>query len=203
MCIRDSGGLDGLVHFLGDAFAVLLLVVDDGQLLGLDLGGDIFAGGRALLVVGADGAEHHLVFLLGDGGVGGRRGNHENAFVLVQLRGGLGGAGTEMADHELDFLVDDLVGDRDRLFRFAGVIHDDPFEFLAVDAALGVDLLDRHLGAHHLHVAVLRDRPGGGASEGDFDGVLGPRQTAQAQNDGGDGGAQNVAACLLYTSRCV
>jgi hypothetical protein len=54
----------------------------------------------------------------------------------------LSGAGAQVADHELDAVVDHFVGDCNGLFRIAGVIVFNGFEHLAVDAALGVDLLD-------------------------------------------------------------
>src|SRR3546814_3909168 len=82
-------------------------------------------------------------------------------------RGRLGGAGAQVADHELDAVIDDFVRYRDRLFWITGVIVFNGFKLLAIDAALGVDLLDGHFGATELHVAVLGY--GAGLRAGDTD----------------------------------
>ena len=70
-----------------------------------------------------------------------------------------------MPGDEDDLLVDHLVGDGDRLFRFAGVVADLEHELFAEDAAGGVDVGDRHFGAtHHLFAedgVLAGDRPGG------------------------------------------
>lgn len=76
-----------------------------------------------------------------------------------------------MADHELDAVVDHLVGDRHGLLGIAGVVIDDGFDLLALDATGLVDLLDRHLAAGELHVAVLGDRAGDRTGDADLDGV--------------------------------
>src|SRR5690606_38675420 len=99
----------------GDAFAVLLLVVDDRDVAGLDVVGDEVPGGRALQAVQADGAEDQFVAARGDVRTGGRGGNHQDAFVLVDIGCRLGGAGAQMPNHEVDAVIDDLVGHRDRL----------------------------------------------------------------------------------------
>jgi hypothetical protein len=52
-----------------------------------------------------------------------------------------------VAGDEDDLVVDELVGDGHGLLRVAGVVADLEDELLAVDAALGVDVLHRHLGA--------------------------------------------------------
>ncbi len=76
-----------------------------------------------------------------------------------------------MADHELDAVVDHLVGDGHGLLGIAGVVIDDGFDLLALDAARLVDLLDRHLATGELHVTVLGDRAGQGAGDADLDGI--------------------------------
>ena len=52
-----------------------------------------------------------------------------------------------MPGHENDVLVNHVVRDRDRLLRVAGIVADLELDLLAIDAALGVQVLDRHLGA--------------------------------------------------------
>ncbi|MNJ32343.1 hypothetical protein D3C77_270060 [compost metagenome] len=74
----------------GDAFTVLLLVVDDGHALGFDLLDDVLGGGRALVAVQANGAHGQLVATLGDLGVGGGRGHHQHTFIFIDVGGGQG-----------------------------------------------------------------------------------------------------------------
>ncbi|MNY33607.1 hypothetical protein D3C86_1678920 [compost metagenome] len=121
--------------------------------------------------VQANGAEHQFVTAGGDVRAGGRRADHQDAFVFVDVGRRLSGAGTEVTDHELDFVVDDLVGHGHGLFRIAGVVVDQTFEHGAVHPARLVDLLDSHLGADELHLAVLRDSTGYRACHADLDGV--------------------------------
>src|SRR3546814_3060433 len=52
---------EGFLHGTGDAFTVLLLVVQNRDDLRLDVVGDVVTGRRALGAVQADGAENHLV----------------------------------------------------------------------------------------------------------------------------------------------
>ncbi|MNO60167.1 hypothetical protein D3C76_507710 [compost metagenome] len=165
-CLLDGGG---------DAFTVLLLVVQDGNDLRLDVVGDVVAGSRALGAVQADGAEDQLVATGGDFRRGGGRGDHDHAFVFVDVGRRLGGAGAQVADDELDAVVDHFVGDCNGLFRVAGVVVFLGFEHLAIDAALGVDILDGLLGADELHVAVLGHRAGFRACNPDLDGIGGKR----------------------------
>lgn len=167
----------------GDAFTVLLLVVDDRDVLRLDVVGNEVAGGRALQAVQADGAEDQLVTARSDLGAGRGGGDHQDAFVLVDIGRRLRGAGTQVADHELHAVVDDLVCHRDGLLRVTGVVVANAFQLLAVHPAGLVDLLDGHLGTDELHVAILSDRTRHRAGQGDADGIRGERVaggTAQA-----------------------
>ncbi|MNT45041.1 hypothetical protein D3C72_1815970 [compost metagenome] len=76
-----------------------------------------------------------------------------------------------MANHVVNTVVDDLVGYGNGLFRVARVVVDHAFELSAVHPAGLVDLLDRHLGANELHLAVLGNRTGHRAGQGDLDGI--------------------------------
>ena len=77
-----------------------------------------------------------------------------------------------------------LVGDRDRLLRIAGVVADLEHQLLAEHAALGVDVLDRHLGAA-LHLlaesgVLTGHRTGGGDHDVGLRGAAAERTSALA-----------------------
>ena len=118
----DAFVFEGLFNGAGDAFTVLLFVVQYRNDLGLDVIRDVVTGGRALGAVQTDGAEDHLVATSGDFRAGGGRGNHDDAFVFVNVRSRLGGAGAQVTDYVLDTVIDHFVGNGNRLFRVAGVI---------------------------------------------------------------------------------
>ncbi|CVH28418.1 Uncharacterised protein [Serratia marcescens] len=159
---RHFGALffQAVAHRARQAFAILLLVVHHGDALRLDVAEDVFGGGRALIRVQAGGAHDHLVAAGGQIGVGGRRGNHDHAFVFINIGRRLGGRGAQVADHVANAVVDHLVGDRNRLFRVAGVVVFHADQLVALDAALGVNVGNRLARAGKLHVAILRDRTG-------------------------------------------
>ena len=48
-----------------------------------------------------------------------------------------------MANNVLNAIIDDFVGDRDRLFRIAGVVIFDANQFVAFNAAAGVNVFNR------------------------------------------------------------
>ena len=50
-----------------------------------------------------------------------------------------------MPGHKDHALLDEIVGNLDRLFRIALVVADFQFQLLAEDTALGIDILDGHL----------------------------------------------------------
>src|SRR5712691_850627 len=66
-----------------------------------------------------------------------------------------------MADDEFHAVAHELVGDRNTFLRIGAVVADEDLDFLPENAAGGVDVLDRLLGA------VLELRTEGGASAGD------------------------------------
>jgi hypothetical protein len=114
--------------------------VDNGDLLALEFLHDVGARHLALLIVASAGAEHVPHAALGDLGVGCRGSDHVHAVLLVNLGGGHGDAGIEVADDELDAVAEHLVGDRHALLGIGGVVAEDELDLLAVDAALGVDV---------------------------------------------------------------
>src|SRR5690606_41475123 len=86
----DALVFQGLLAGRGAAFAVLLLVVNHGDVFRFDVVGDEVAGGGALQAVEADGAEDQFIAARSDVRAGGRRGNHQDAFVFVDVRSRLG-----------------------------------------------------------------------------------------------------------------
>src|SRR6185437_14902261 len=118
----NAGFVDRLLRFVGEALAVGRLVIDDGDLLALEVLGDIPAGNQALLIVASAGAEDvpHVAF--GDGRIGGRRRDLQNAVFLVDLGRRDGDAGIIVADDEFDAVGGELVGDRDALLRIGDII---------------------------------------------------------------------------------
>ena len=82
-----------------------------------------------------------------------------------------------MADHELDAVGDELVGDRDALLRIGDVVADRRYDLLAVDAAGRVDVGGGLLGA------LLELRAEGGVRTGDRTGDtdedISPRAAAE------------------------
>ncbi|MCY1546350.1 hypothetical protein D9M68_823420 [compost metagenome] len=164
-----------------------------GDLLVLDLFQDELGGRGALLVVAADGAEDELVVLaVGQGRRRGRRGHHDHAFVVVDIRGGDGGARAHVAHDETDLAVDDAVGGDRALLGLAAVVDHHGFQLLAVDAAGGIDTFDRGIDTLTDHIAILRDRAGGGTDDADLDGLRlrsrGKRQTCGDAECGDDRG---------------
>src|SRR3954469_8574034 len=155
----------GLVHLLGDAglverllglvrktLAVGGLVVEDGDILALVVLGDVLGGDQALLVVAAAYARHVPQSAIGELRIGGGGSNLEHVAVGIGFRRGDRRRRAIMPGHERDFRAGDLLGDRARLLRIAGVVLDGQRELLAVDAAGGVDVGYGHLGAV-LHLA--------------------------------------------------
>ena len=155
--------LYGLLDRGGYAFAVLLLVVDHGNVFRLNVISNEVACGWALQAVQTDGAEDQLVTTVGDFRASRGRGNHDDAFVFIDIRRWLSGAGAQVTDDVFYFVVNDLVSYCHGLFRIAGVVIDHTFEHCAVDAASLVDLLDGHLGANELHLAILGNSASYGA----------------------------------------
>jgi ABC-type branched-subunit amino acid transport system substrate-binding protein len=62
---------------------------------------------------------------------GGIKGDKLVGVVFIDVRRRLGGGGTEVANNVLNAIIDDFVGDRDRLFRIAGVVIFDANQFVA------------------------------------------------------------------------
>ena len=102
-----------------------------------------------------------------------------------------------MTHHEVDVLVDGAVGGDGALLGFAGVVDDDPFQLLAIDATGGVDLFDGGEGAFTDHAAVLGDGAGGGAGQRNAQGV-GSLGSGGHQAGEGQGGQEGGGAEVLH-----
>ena len=164
--LLDAARVQLLLELVGEALAVGRLVVDDRDLAADVVVDHVVAGEGALLVVATAHPEDVFEALLGQLRIGRGRRDLQDAFLVVDRGRGDRGAGAEMPGHEHDPVVDHLVGDRDRLLRIAGIVADLERQLLAEHAALGVEVLDRHLGAA-LHLIaedriLSRHRSGGG-----------------------------------------
>src|SRR5690606_36368094 len=148
----DAGLLQHVAHGSGDAFTVLLLVMDDRDLLRLDLLDDVLAGGRALQAVQTYGAEYQLVAAGGDVRAGGRRWVHEDARGAVGVGRRVGRSVAQLASTEAADLVDGAVGVRHPLLGVTGVLEYRILELPAVPAAGPVAHVYGHVVARALHV---------------------------------------------------
>jgi hypothetical protein len=101
---------------------------------------DIRTGNCALLVVTAAGTERVPQAALGELGVGGSRGDLQDAVFSVDFRSRDRNAGVEVADHELDAVSNELVGNRNALLRIGDVVAEHDLDLLAIDAASSIDV---------------------------------------------------------------
>ena len=74
-----------------------------------------------------------------------------------------------MADNVFDAVIHHFVGNRNRLFRVAGIIIFYDLQFFAFDAALGINVGNRLLCTCELLIAVLGYRTGHCADNSHFD----------------------------------
>lgn len=149
--------------------------MNDGDTLRFHFLDDIFRRGRPLRGVEAGGTHDVLVSALGQLRVGRSRGDHQDAFILIDIGSRLGGRGAQVADNVLNTVVDDFVGHRDRLLRIAGVVIFDGHQLVALNAAAGVDVFNRLTRTIELHVAPLGHRARHRADHGDLN-ILGHRR---------------------------
>ena len=151
--------------------------MNDRDILALVVIGEILAGDRALRVVASADAEDIVPALLrgvvGQGRVGRGRGDLQHPGLVIDRRGRYRRRRAVMPIDEHGPLADHVVRRRDRLFRIARVVGDFEGELLAENAALRVDVLDRHAGAARHLLADRRVRPGDRPDDRDLD-VLRP-----------------------------
>ena len=130
---------------------------------------NVFRRGWSLVGVQTGGAQDQLIAARGQLRRGRSGGDHQNAFVFIDVRRRLSGRGAQVADNVFDPVVDHFVGDRYRLFRVASVIIFYDLQLIALNAALRVDIRYRLLGAGKLLIAVLGHRAGHRPDYRDFD----------------------------------
>ncbi|MNS38269.1 hypothetical protein D3C72_705140 [compost metagenome] len=154
---RRYAALDQLsLGGIRQALAVGVLVVQHDNFLALEHVDDVVAGHDALLVVTPAHTEHGAQATLGHSRVGGAWSDGDDARFVVDLGGRDGRRGAEVTDHAGDFLVGQVLGDRHSLFRFAGVIALDQYDFFPVDPARRVDRIGRRLCTLHVLFAKCR-----------------------------------------------
>ena len=145
--LLHAGLVQRLLHLVGQAFAVGRLVVKDGDVLALVGLGDVVAGDRALLVVAAADAERVPQVAFGEGRIGRGRRDLQHAAVGIGLRRRDRRRRAIVPGDERQLHAGELLADRARLLRIAGVVADLELELLAHHAAGGVDVGDRRFGA--------------------------------------------------------
>src|SRR6185437_10616619 len=142
-----------LVHVferrVGEALAVSGLVVDHRDLLALELVAGELGPNQALLVVAAADAERVPELAVGDLGIGRRGGGEQDAVLGIDVGSGDRHARVEMADHELDAVADEFVGDRHALLGIRNIVADLYLDCLPQNAAGLVDVRGRLLDALH------------------------------------------------------
>src|SRR5258705_4511504 len=83
---RNAGLVERLLGFVGEAFAVGGLVVEDGDVLAFVILRNVFAGDQALLIVAAADARHVPELALGEQWVGGSRRDLQHVAVGIGFR---------------------------------------------------------------------------------------------------------------------
>ncbi len=123
--------------------------------------------------IGRPHAEHVLAALLGELGVGRRRRDRGEPRLGVDRDRREAGRGRVVAQDGEDRVVrGELLGDGGRVLRVALVVLDPDHDLLALDPALGVDLVRGELGALRELLADLGEVAGHGGGDADDD-VLG------------------------------
>src|SRR5690606_27860844 len=161
---------EAVAHLSRHAATVGLLIVHDGDGLGVEYVGNVSGGERTLLVVAANGAEEE-VWLDGvsDQGRRGSRRDRDNTFVLVDVHSRHRGAGACVCNGEFRARIDHAVGGRHGLLGLAAVVDEQRFQLLALDAARRVEGLDGGQCARLDLVSVLGGRTRHGLRNADLD----------------------------------
>ena len=173
-----------LVHVVArgvrQALAVGRLVVDDGDLLALELVAGQFRPQHALLVVTAAGAERVPQLAVGDLRIGGCRRDEQDAVLRIDVGRGDRDARIKVADHELDAVADELVGDGNALLGIGYIVAGFERDLLAKNAAGLVDVIDGLLRSVDELCAESRVRPGDRAGDGHLICALAPAENTRA-----------------------
>src|SRR5262249_33847973 len=193
--------VERLLDFIRKAFAVSGLVVDDGDILVSEVGGQIFAGDAALLIIAAAHAiDVRSGAVVGEGGISGGRRDRHHVGLSIAFGSWDRRAGAVMASDQRHIVAGHLVRDGYRLFRVTSVVADLEIELFAEHAARFVDVLDRHLAAvGHLRPEggiLTRDR----ADAGNRRGVAFVASAAANDKDGLSKGCDQPGHALHYQS---
>jgi len=141
------GGIDEGPGKFRQAFPVISLVVEHGDLFHLqDIHGKL--GIQAGLgVIGGDGAEEiRVLAALGQIGIGGGGRHGDDARIFINAQGRFRSPAADMSQHHMDAAGHKLGGGVRRHFRFADVVLSQNLDFLPQDAALGIELFDHQFG---------------------------------------------------------
>ena len=172
---RPAERAERVVELLGEALRVgLLLVVEDADALRVQVVVRELRDDVALEAVDEADAQDHVADL-GDALVRRRRRDHRHAVLLRDRAARHRQARRDLAEHGLDVVVGDEPRHRGAgLLRLAGIVERDELDRPAVDAALGVALVEREpdrlvgrlperrLRAGHRAVVADHDRPRAG-----------------------------------------
>jgi len=155
----------------GQRLAEVVLKRDHhGALFAQDGAGQLGAG--AALDLADEGGAEHEVAAAGDPRMHRVGGDVGDAVGLKDAGGGPGGARIAAGDGDVHLVLGgQLGGDRHRFLRRGLIVVDQKLDRLAVDAALGVGLLDGQFGAGQRRLAVRRGEAGQRHVEPDLDGV--------------------------------
>ena len=158
--------------------------MDNGHFFAGQLGHDIFSCHGALLVITTAGAEHVPHIALGQLGIGCRRGDHDHSVFLIDFGSGNCHAGVEVANHELHAVTDELVGNRHALLGIGHVVTDGDGDFLAENAACGIDVFNGLFDTVFQLCTKGRIGTGDGASNAELDLCIGKTSRSHQGCDG-------------------
>ena len=158
---HNVGALGGeqLLERRDCGLAVFVIRRDRRPFLGRQLGR--FVGKHRRLLVGAWSQAERIAIALGERDRVGERlgGKEENLLLLGVIGHRETDVGEERSREHRDAVVrDELVRRSDGIRRLAAVVFADHLEFLAVDAAGGVDFIERELPALAIGLGEGRDR---------------------------------------------
>src|SRR5882762_4299146 len=122
--LGKAGLVERLLGFVGEAFAVGGLVVEDGDVLAFVGFRNVFGGDQALLIVAAADARHVPELALGEQRVGGGRRDLQDVALGIGFRRRDRRRRTIVARDKRDFRAGELFRYRARLFWIAGIVAD-------------------------------------------------------------------------------
>src|SRR6266571_4110653 len=141
-----AGLVERLLGFVGEAFAVGGLVVEDGDVLAFVIFRNVFGGDQALLIVAAADARHVPELALGEQRIGGGRRDLQHVAVGIGFRRRDRRRRTIVARDEREFRAGELFRDRARLLGIAGIVADFQCQLLAEYASRRVEIRHRLFG---------------------------------------------------------